>query len=142
MNKPYDYLVVGSGLAGATFAFRARQAGKRVLVVEKRPHVGGNVYCEQREGIWVHRYGAHIFHTSDRQLWQFVNAIVPFNRYTNCPLANYKGLLYNLPFNMNTFHQMWGVTTPEEARQHLEAQRQEAVAALHAAGATEPRNLE
>ncbi|MCR5713421.1 MAG: UDP-galactopyranose mutase [Bacteroidales bacterium] len=142
MNKPYDYLVVGSGLAGATFAFRARQAGKRVIVVEKRPHVGGNVYCEQREGIWVHSYGAHIFHTSDRQLWQFVNGIVPFNRYTNCPVANYKGRLYNLPFNMNTFYQMWGVTTPEEARQRLETQRQEALATLHAAGATEPRNLE
>ena len=139
---PYDYLIVGSGLFGATFAYRARQAGKRCLVIDRRPHLGGNVYCELVEGINVHKYGAHIFHTSNPQVWQFVNDIVPFNRYTNSPVANYQGRLYNLPFNMNTFYQMWGVTTPEEARQKIEEQRQEAIDAMQKARISEPRNLE
>ena len=119
----YDYLIVGSGLFGATCAFRLRQAGKRCLVIDRRSHAGGNVYCATVEGIHVHQYGAHIFHTSDKRVWDFVNAIVPFNRYTNSPLASYQGRLFNLPFNMNTFYQMWGVRTPEEARRRIEAQR-------------------
>ena len=138
----YDYLIVGSGLYGATFAHLAHKAGKRCLVIDKRPHLGGNVYCEETEGIRVHKYGAHIFHTSDKQVWDFVNAIVPFNRYTNSPVANYRGELYNLPFNMNTFHQMWGVVTPEEAQRKIGEQRAEAKAAMAAEGVTEPRNLE
>ena len=105
MKHRYDYLIVGSGLFGATFAYRARQAGKRCLVIDKRPQLGGNVYCERIEHINVHKYGAHIFHTSNKKVWDFVNGIVEFNRYTNCPVANYKGELYNLPFNMNTFSQ-------------------------------------
>ena len=137
--KKYDYLIVGSGLFGATFAYRARLAGKKCLVIDKRPHLGGNVYCEESEGINVHKYGAHIFHTSDKEVWDFVNSIVPFNRYTNSPLANYKGKLYNLPFNMNTFNTLWGVRTPEEARAKLEEQKAEAVAVL---GGREPQNLE
>lgn len=104
----YDYLIVGAGLFGATFAYRARQQGKKCLVIDKRPHLGGNIYCENIEGINVHCYGAHIFHTSDKRIWDFVNSIVEFNRYINSPVANYKGKLYNLPFNMNTFYQMWG----------------------------------
>ena len=140
--KHYDYLIVGSGLFGATFAYRAKQMGKRCLVIDKRPHLGGNIYCENIEGINVHKYGAHIFHTSNKQVWEFVNSIVEFNRYTNSPIANYKGKQYNLPFNMNTFYQMWGVLTPKEARQKIEEQKQEAVAAMKAAGVTEPRNLE
>ncbi len=142
MTPEYDYLVVGAGLFGATFAWRARQAGRRCLVIDRRPHLGGNVYCEQREGINVHRYGAHIFHTSNRDVWQLVNRLVEFNRYTNSPVANYRGQLYNLPFNMNTFHQMWGVITPEEAQRKLDEQRREAVEAMHEAGVSEPRNLE
>ena len=138
----YDYLIVGSGLYGATFAHLARKAGKRCLVIDKRPHLGGNVYCEDIEGIHVHKYGAHIFHTSNKEVWDFVNGIVPFNRYTNSPVANYRGELYNLPFNMNTFHQMWGVVTPEQALEKIEEQRAEAKAAMAAAGAAEPRNLE
>lgn len=138
----YDYLIVGSGLFGATFAYKAKQAGKRCLVIDKRPHRGGNVYCENIEGINVHKYGAHIFHTSDKEVWDFVNSIVEFNRYTNSPVANYQGKLYNLPFNMNTFYQMWGVTTPEEAQAKIEEQKAEAVAAMKRAGLTEPRNLE
>lgn len=138
----YDYLIVGSGLFGATFAYKAKQAGKRCLVIDKRPHRGGNVYCENIEGINVHKYGAHIFHTSDKEIWNFVNSIVEFNRYTNSPVANYQGKLYNLPFNMNTFYQMWGVTTPEEAQAKIEEQKAEAVAAMKRAGITEPRNLE
>lgn len=138
----YDYLIVGSGLFGATFAYKAKQAGKRCLVIDKRPHRGGNVYCENIEGINVHKYGAHIFHTSDKEVWNFVNSIVEFNRYTNNPVANYQGKLYNLPFNMNTFYQMWGVTTPEEAQTKIEEQKAEAVAAMKQAGITEPRNLE
>ena len=140
--KCYDYLIVGSGLFGATFAYRAHRAGKRCLVIDKRPHLGGNVYCEHIEGINVHKYGAHIFHTSNKEVWDFVNSIVEFNRYTNSPIANYKGRQYNLPFNMNTFYQMWGVLTPEEAKAKIEEQRAEAVAAMKAAGVSEPRNLE
>lgn len=137
-----DYLIVGSGLYGAAFAWFARKAGKTCLVLEKRPHLGGNVYCEEVEGIHVHRYGAHIFHTDDEEVWRFVTGLVPFNRFTNSPLANYRGELYNLPFNMNTFHQMWGVVTPEEAVAKLEQQRQEVRDRLAREGVTEPRNLE
>lgn len=140
--KIFDYLIVGSGLFGATFAYRARKAGKKVLVLEKRQHIGGNVYCEKVEGINVHKYGAHIFHTSDKAIWDFVNGLVPFNRYTNSPVANYHGELYNLPFNMNTFHQMWGVNTPQEAQAKIDSQKAEALAAMKAAGVSEPRNLE
>ncbi len=118
----YDYLIVGSGLFGATFAYRAKQAGKRCLVIDKRAQLGGNVYCDSIEGIHVHTYGAHIFHTSNKDVWDFVNSLVPFNRYTNCPVANYKGTLYNLPFNMNTFYQMWGTRTPEEAAARINEQ--------------------
>ena len=139
MSNKYDYLIVGSGLFGATFAYFAKQAGKRCLVIDKRPQLGGNVYCEEVEGIHVHKYGAHIFHTSNNQVWEFVNSLVPFNRYTNSPVANYKGDLYNLPFNMNTFHQMWGVVTPAEAKAKIEEQRAEALAALNG---REPQNLE
>lgn len=135
----FDYLIVGSGLFGATFAYRARKAGKKCLVIDKRAHLGGNVYCENVEGINVHKYGAHIFHTSNKQVWDFVNSIVEFNRYTNSPVANYKGKLYNLPFNMNTFYQMWGVTTPAEAHAKIEEQKAEAIAALNG---REPVNLE
>ena len=135
----YDYLIVGSGLFGAVFAYFAKKSGKRCLVIDKRPQLGGNVYCEKTEGINVHKYGAHIFHTSNKKVWDFVNSIVEFNRYTNCPVANYKGKLYNLPFNMNTFCQMWGVTTPEEAKAKIEEQKVEAMAALNGG---EPRNLE
>lgn len=138
----YDYLIVGSGLYGATFAYFAKQRGKRCLVIDKRSHLGGNVYCDNIEGINVHRYGAHIFHTSNKQVWDFVNSIVEFNRYTNSPVANYKGKLYNLPFNMNTFYQMWGVIAPEEAMAKIEEQKAEAVAKMKAEGVTEPRNLE
>lgn len=119
----YDYLIVGSGLFGATFAYRAKQQGKKCLVIEKRPQLGGNVYCEDIEGIHVHKYGAHIFHTSNKKVWDFVNSIVKFNRYTNCPIANYKGRLFNLPFNMNTFYQMWGVRIPEEAQAKINEQK-------------------
>ena len=140
--KAYDYLIVGSGLFGATFAYFAHKHGKKCLVIDKRPHLGGNVYCENIEGINVHKYGAHIFHTANKQVWEFVNSIVEFNRYTNSPVANYKGKLYNLPFNMNTFYQMWGVTTPEKAQAKIDEQKSEAVARMKADGATEPRNLE
>lgn len=138
----YDYLIVGSGLFGATFAYLAHKAGKSCLVIDQRKHTGGNVHCERIADINVHSYGAHIFHTSDEEVWQFVNSLVPFNRFTNCPLALYRGKLYNLPFNMNTFCQMWGVTTPAEALSKLSIQRAEAARGLKAAGATEPRNLE
>ena len=141
-NQRYDYLIVGSGLFGATFAHLAHKQGKKCLVIDKRPHLGGNIYCEQIEGINVHKYGAHIFHTSNKEVWDFVNAIVEFNRYTNSPVANYKGKLYNLPFNMNTFYQMWGVTTPEEAQAKIDEQKAEAVAKMKADGVSEPRNLE
>ena len=140
--KKYDYLIVGSGLFGATFAHLAHKQGKTCLVIDKRPHLGGNIYCENIEGINVHKYGAHIFHTSNKEVWDFVNAIVEFNRYTNSPVANYKGKLYNLPFNMNTFYQMWGVTTPEEAQAQIDEQKAEAVAQMKADGVSEPRNLE
>ncbi len=139
----YDYLIVGAGLFGATFAHLALKRGKRCLVIDKRPHAGGNIYCENIEGINVHKYGAHIFHTSDKEVWDFVNSIVPFNRYTNCPVAQAPdGQLYNLPFNMNTFYQMWGVKTPAEAQAKLDEQRREAVWRMKAEGVTEPRNLE
>ncbi len=145
--KKYDCLIVGSGLFGATFAYLATKQGKRCLVIDKRPHPGGNVYCENIEGINVHKYGAHIFHTSNKEVWDFVNSIVEFNRYTNCPVANYKGELYNLPFNMNTFSQMWGVRTPAEAKAKIEEQKAEYRAELTAKneklGLTdEPHNLE
>ncbi len=135
----FDYLIVGSGLYGATFAYRATKAGKTCLVIDKRAHLGGNVYCENIEGINVHKYGAHIFHTNNRLVWNFVNSIVEFNRYTNSPVANYKGKLYNLPFNMNTFYQMWNVTTPEEAQVKICEQKAAAVVALNG---REPVNLE
>lgn len=136
----YDYLIVGSGLYGATFAYKAKQAGKKVLVIDKRPYLGGNVYCEQIEGINVHKYGAHIFHTNNKDVWDFVNSIVEFNRYTNCPVANYKGELYNLPFNMNTFNRMWpDVFTPIQAQNRIEEQKAEALAKL---GDQAPQNLE
>ena len=135
----YDYLIVGSGLYGATIAYRAKQMGKKCLVIDKRPHLGGNVYCEQVEGINVHKYGAHIFHTSNEVVWNFVNSIIEFNHYTNSPIANYKGELYNLPFNMNTFNSLWGVKTPAEAQAKIDEQRAEAVVAL---GGRDPQNLE
>ena len=140
--RPYDYLIVGAGLFGSTFAYFARKRGKRCLVIDKRPHLGGNIYCEENEGINVHKYAAHIFHTSNKEVWNFVNSIVEFNRYTNSPVANYQGKLYNLPFNMNTFYQMWGVRTPEEAKAKIEEQKAEAMEAMRAAGVKEPRNLE
>ena len=140
--KHYDYLIVGSGLFGATFAYLAKQAGKTCLVIDKRSHLGGNIYCENVEGINVDKYGAHIFHTNNKRVWNFVNSIVEFNRYTNCPVANYKGKLYNLPFNMNTFYQMWGVHTPEEALKAIEQQKAEALHSMIGAGRTEPQNLE
>ena len=135
----YDYLIVGSGLFGATFAYKAKQAGKKCLVIDKRPQLGGNVYCQETEGIHVHQYGAHIFHTANKAIWDFVNSLVPFNRYTNCPVANYKGELYNLPFNMNTFYQMWGVHTPEEAQAEISRQQSAIRTQL---GDREPANLE
>lgn len=138
----YDYLIVGAGLFGATFAYRTRRMGKRCLVIDRRAHTGGNVYCERVQGINVHKYGAHIFHTSDKRVWDFVTSLVEFNRYTNSPIANWHGELYNLPFNMNTFYHMWGVTTPAEAAAKLAEQRAEAEQAMRAAGIAEPRNLE
>ena len=142
MDEQYDYLIVGAGIYGATFACMAHRLGKRCLVIDKRNHLGGNIYCENIEGINVHKYGAHIFHTSNKKVWDFVNDIVEFNRYTNSPIANYKGKQYNLPFNMNTFYQMWGVLTPAEAQAKIEEQRQEALERMKADGVTEPRNLE
>ena len=138
----YDYLIVGSGLYGATFAHRAHKAGKSCLVIDKRNHLGGNVYCENIEEINVHKYGAHIFHTSNKEVWDFVNTFVEFNRYTNSPIAINDGKVYNLPFNMNTFCQMWGVRTPEEAQNKIEEQKREVVECLRANGVDEPRNLE
>ena len=142
IKKEYDLLIVGAGIYGATAAYKAKQNGKHCLVIDVRPHLGGNIYCESIEGINVHKYGAHIFHTNNKKVWEFVNSIVEFNRYTNSPIANYKGRQYNLPFNMNTFYQMWGVLTPEEARQKIDEQRQEALERMRADGVTEPRNLE
>ena len=136
----YDYLIVGSGLYGATFAYKARQAGKKVLVIDKRPQAGGNLYCENIEGINVHKYGAHIFHTNNKEVWEFVNSIVEFNRFTNSPVADYKGEIYNLPFNMNTFNRMWpDVRTPAEAQARIDEQKSDAVRNL---GGREPANLE
>lgn len=140
--KEFDYLIVGAGLFGATFAYRAKQSGKKCLIIDKRNQKGGNLYCENIEGINVHKYGAHIFHTSNKRVWDFVNSIVEFNRYTNSPVAKYKGKLYNLPFNMNTFYQMWGVITPEEAKEKIEEQRNSAINSMRMAGICEPRNLE
>ena len=131
----YDYLVVGSGLFGAVFAHEAKEKGKTVLVVEKRSHIGGNVYTQKVEGIDVHVYGAHIFHTNNTEVWNYVNRFVQFNRFTNSPVANYKGELYSLPFNMYTFNKMWGVVTPEEAAMKIAEQKT-------AAGIAEPKNLE
>lgn len=138
----YDYLIVGSGLFGATFAYRANNQGKRCLVIDKRNHLGGNVYCEHKEGINVHKYGAHIFHTSNKEVWDFVNSFVEFNRYTNSPIAINDGSVYNLPFNMNTFSRMWGVRTPEEAQAKIEEQKREVVESMCAKGVMSPRNLE
>lgn len=143
----YDYLIVGSGLYGATFAHLAHKQGKKCLVIDKRTHLGGNIYCENIEGINVHKYGAHIFHTSNKNVWDFVNSIVEFNRYTNSPVANYQGKLYNLPFNMNTFYQMWGVTTPEEAQAKIDEQKAEYSEELRVKNEelglpNEPHNLE
>ena len=135
----YDFLIVGSGLFGATFAYRTKQSGMSCLVIDKRPQLGGNVYCENIAGINVHKYGAHIFHTSNKNVWDFVNSIVPFNRYTNSPVANYHGEMYNLPFNMNTFNKLWGVKTPDEAKSKIDEQKAEALAALNG---REPQNLE
>lgn len=140
--KHYDYLIVGAGLFGSVFAYKATKQGKKCLVIDRRPHLGGNLYCENVEGINVHKHGAHIFHTSNKKVWDFVNSIVEFNRYTNSPVANYKGNLYNLPFNMNTFYQMWGVTTPAEATAKIEEQKAKAIARMKVDGVTEPRNLE
>ena len=133
--KQYDYIIVGAGLFGATFAYLAKQAGRHCLVIDKRPHTGGNAYCEDVDGIHVHKYGAHIFHTKNKEVWEFVNSLATFNRYTNSPIANYKGRLYNLPFNMNTFYQIWGVRTPQEAKAKIEEQRQEMAG-------RKPQNLE
>ena len=133
--KKYDYLIVGAGLYGACFAYLAGMKGRSCLVIDKRPHTGGNLYCENIEGINVHKYGAHIFHTSDRKVWNFVNTLAEFNNYINSPVANYKGRLYNLPFNMNTFHALWGVISPEQAKEKIRIQREEA-------GISEPCNLE
>ena len=141
-KKDYDLLIVGAGIYGATAAYKAKKEGKRCLVIDIRPHLGGNIYCENVEGINVHKYGAHIFHTNNKRLWEFVNSIVEFNRYTNSPIANYQGKQFNLPFNMNTFYQMWGVLTPEEARKKIDEQRQEALKRMQNDGITEPRNLE
>ena len=131
----YDYLIVGAGLYGAVFAQEAKKAGKTCLVIDKRSHIAGNIYTEEVEGIQVHRYGAHIFHTSSKAVWKYVNQFVEFNRYTNSPVANYHGEIYNLPFNMNTFNKMWGVVTPAEAKAKIEEQKREA-------GITDPKNLE
>ena len=130
----YDYLVVGAGLYGSILAYRAHQAGKSVVVIDKRPHVGGNLYCEEIEGIQVHKYGPHIFHTSNKKVWDFVNSLVPFNHFRYCPLAYYKGNLYHLPFNMNTFYELWGTKTPDEAKAMIDKQRSEIKG--------EPQNLE
>ncbi|MCM1457349.1 MAG: UDP-galactopyranose mutase [Lachnoclostridium sp.] len=142
LSKHYDYLVVGAGLFGCMAANRIKAAGKTCLIIEKRDKIGGNLLCEVIEGINVHVFGAHIFHTSNKDVWDFVNSIVEFNRYTNCPVANYHGELFNLPFNMNTFYQMWGVITPEEAQKKIEEQRSDFKKILEAEGRTEPANLE
>ena len=138
----YDFLIVGAGLYGCVFAHELKKLGKKCLVIDKRAHLGGNVYCEETEGINVHKYGAHIFHTSNKKVWSYVNDIVECNRYTNSPVARYKNELYNLPFNMNTFAQMWSVKTPDEAQKKLDEQKADALASMKAAGVSEPRNLE
>ncbi|HZG84986.1 UDP-galactopyranose mutase [Paenibacillus sp.] len=135
MKSKYDFLIVGAGLFGATFAFEANKRGKKCLVIDRRNHIGGNVYCENIEGINVHKYGAHIFHTNSKEIWEYVNQFAEFNRYTNSPIANYKGEIFNLPFNMNTFNKLWGVVTPKEAMDKINEQRAEA-------GIIEPKNLE
>ena len=135
MEMKYDYLIVGAGLFGAIFAYEANKAGKKCLVIDKRDHIGGNVYTENIEGINVHKYGAHIFHTSNKEVWDYINKFAEFNRYTNSPVANYKGEIYNMPFNMNTFNKLWGVVTPDEAKAKIEEQIKES-------GITEPKNLE
>ena len=131
----YDYLIVGSGLFGSIFTYEANKKGKKCLVIEKRPHVGGNIYTENVDGIQVHKYGAHIFHTSNKDVWNYINQFAEFNRYTNSPVARYKDELYNMPFNMNTFHALWGVIIPDEAKAKIEEEKKEA-------GITEPKNLE
>lgn len=135
MPKRYDYLIVGAGLFGSTFAFEAKKRGKKCLVIDRRNHIGGNIYCENIEGINVHKYGAHIFHTNNKHIWDYVNQFVEFNRYTNSPIANYNGEIYNLPFNMNTFNKLWGVVTPEEAKRKIEEQKKNF-------GIENPKNLE
>jgi len=142
MAKEYDYLIVGAGIYDAAFACMAYRQGRRSLLIDKRNHLGGIIYCENIESINVHKYGAHIFHTSNKKVWDFAISIVEFNRYTNSSIANYKGKQYNLPFNMNTFYKMWDVLTPAESQAKIEEQRQEALAEMKADGATEPRNLE
>lgn len=141
-TKEYDYLIVGTGLTGSMYAHKLREGGKKCLVIDKRRMGGGNLYCENIEGINVHKYGAHIFHTSNKKVWQFVNSFVEFNRYTNSPVASYKGELYNLPFNMNTFYQMWQVKTPQEAKEKLEQQRAKVLQTMKEKGITEAQNLE
>ncbi len=133
--KKYDYLIVGAGLYGAVFAYEANKRGKKCLVIDRRKHIGGNIYCENINGINVHKYGAHIFHTSDKEIWNYVNQFVEFNNYVNSPIANYKGEIYNLPFNMNTFSKLWGISTPKEAQEKIEEQKAEY-------NITEPQNLE
>lgn len=135
MTKKYDYLIVGAGLFGSVFAYEANKIGKKCLVIDKKDHIGGHIYCEKVEGINVHKYGAHIFHTSNEMIWEYVNKFADFNRYINSPIANYKGEIYNLPFNMNTFNKLWGVVTPREAKEKIEEQRKEA-------GVENPQNLE
>ena len=133
--KKYDYLIVGAGLYGAVMAYELGKKGKSCLMIDKRDHIAGNIYCEDVEGIHVHKYGAHIFHTSDKKIWDYINQFAEFNRYTNSPVARYKNELYNMPFNMNTFNKLWGVVTPEEAQAKIEQEKKEA-------GITEPKNLE
>jgi UDP-galactopyranose mutase len=135
MSKPYDYLIVGSGLFGSVFAHEAKKKGKKCLVIDRRNHLGGNIFCENVEGINVHKYGAHIFHTNDKTIWDYVNSFVEFNRYTNSPMAVYKDELYNLPFNMNTFYQLWNVRTPQEVKEKIQSQIEES-------GIKDPQNLE
>ena len=135
MTKKYDYLIVGAGLFGSVFSYEANKRGKKCLVIDKKDHIGGHIYCENIEGINVHKYGAHIFHTSNEEIWEYVNQFADFNRYINSPIANYKGEIYNLPFNMNTFNKLWGVVTPQEAKQKIEEQKK-------AAGVENPQNLE
>lgn len=133
--KKYDYLIVGAGLFGATFAYEASKKGKKCLVIDRRNHIGGNIYCEKINGINVHKYGAHIFHTSDKEIWEYVNQFCEFNNYVNSPIANYKGELYNMPFNMNTFSKLWGIVTPDEAKAKIEEQKEKY-------GTENPQNLE